>query len=390
MRTDSFLAAPALGPLPALAGASLIRQVANAAMGTPGLIPLWFGEPDVPTPDFIRQAATDALAAGDTFYTQGLGRPALRQAIADYQSALLGAAIGSERIAVTTSGLNAVNLACQLLLQPGDVLTAITPLWPNLTTIPAMLGAKLRRVALVPENGQWHLDVEALCAALDGARVVLVNSPQNPTGWVAEQPLWQMLLSWSRATGGWIIADEVYARLMPDRQVAPSVLTLAQAEDHVIAINSFSKAWAMTGWRLGWLTVPASVLPVLERMMEFSVSCAPGFHQAAGLAALRHGEAFIAASRARYAAAGARLAERVARLPRLSLPRGQGAFYGFLRVAGVEDDLAFATELAQRAGVGVAPGSAFGPEGRGWLRICHACDPARIDAAFDRLEGYLS
>ncbi len=378
-------------PAVAALAPSAIREVAHLAMARGDAIALHFGESDIETPAFIRDAAARALAEGDTFYQPNRGIPALREALARYVSDLHGAALGPETITVTVSGLNGLMVALQCLVEAGDRVVATGPLWPNLTAIPRILGADVRTVPLEPEEAGWRLDLDRLLAACDDStRVLLINSPSNPTGWMMRAEAQRAVLDFARARGIWIVADEVYTRIVYDgADAAPSFLSIAAPEDRVIVVNSFSKAWAMTGWRLGWLTAPASLGPTFEKMIEFNVSCPPGFVQRAGVVAVEQGEGFVAESRARYAAAREVLIERLSPLPRVMLPHPEAAFYGFFSVAGVDDTLAFAKRILGEAGVGLAPGEAFGPSGRGYLRVCYAIAPARLGTALDRLTPLL-
>jgi aspartate/methionine/tyrosine aminotransferase len=368
---------------------NLTRQLANAAMGRPDLIALWFGEPDVATPEFIRRAATESLDGGETFYTEGLGRCYLREALSEYLTRLHGSPIGAERIAVTLSGSNAVNLAFQCILNEGDKVLTTCPAFPNLLSIPALHGARVETIPLRPTEHGWRLDTAELLHAAEGAKALLINSPNNPTGWVMSQDQMREILSACRITGTWLISDEVYSRLCFDRPAAPSMLEVAEPEDRLIVVNSFSKAWAMTGWRLGWLTLPESLMPTLERIMEFSVSCAPAFAQRAGVAALNAGEPFIQEQNERYFANLQSVRQRLSAIEGVELPPTDATFYAFFRIQGVTDNLQFARRLLDEANVGIAPGIAFDPQAVDWFRICFAKSPESLSQALDRLEGWL-
>ena len=306
-------------------GGSRIREVANVGLGRDDVLPFWFGEPDQITPEFIRTAAKSALDAGDTFYTHNCGLPALREALSIYLSAL-HRPIGPERIAVTSSGVSALMLLAQLIINPGDRVVAVTPLWPNLLEIPRILGAEVVQVPL--RCGEvWNLDVGALLEALTpGTRAVLINSPSNPTGWVITRAQQERILVHCRQHGIWILADDVYERLVFDAEIgsvgvidraacAPSFLDLADPLDRVVCANSFSKSWLMTGWRLGWVVVPEAMMADLGKLIEYNTSCAPGFIQRAGIMAIAQGEPVIAATVARYRASRDFLHARLNALP---------------------------------------------------------------------------
>lgn len=373
-------------------GASLIREVANSAMGRADVLPFWFGESDQATPLFIREAAIASLRSGETFYSQNAGRPYLRDAIAAYQTRLYGQAMSPERIAAVGSGVSGLMLCAQLVLEPGDRAVAVTPLWPNLTEIPRILGAQLERVPLGVSQGRWTLDLDRLLAALTPqTRVLLINSPNNPTGWTIEPAQIAAILAHCRQHGIWVLSDEVYERLVydPAQASAPSFLTHMQDDDRVLAVNSFSKAWSMTGWRAGWITAPESLLPALNKLIEYNTSCLPEPTQRAALVALRDGEAEVAALRERLTATRRQLAGALARLPGVEVPDAGGAMYVFFRLAGHADSLALAKRLVNEVGLGLAPGRAFGPEGEGWLRWCHAVSAERLAEGIGRLQRFL-
>jgi len=368
---------------------SKIRELANRTMGLEGVIPLWFGEPDVPTPSFVMDAAQASMREGNTYYTEGLGKPWMREALAKYMTGLYNRNVSTDRIAVTASGSNAVNLAFQLLMQAGDRLVTTTPSFATLMAVPQLQYADIETAALSPSSNGWSLDVDAVIEKARQAKILLLNSPNNPTGWMLEEDEIKAILEACRATGTWIISDEVYARIVYDRNVAPSFAQFAEPEDRVI-INSFSKSWAMSGWRLGWLTLPRSLLPECEKLMEFSMSCAPEFIQAGGLAAVERGEDFIASQLTRYKRGRDISVERLSAIPGVSCIPPHAAFYMHFRVSGVEDNAGFAERLANEARVGVAPGVAFDETMTDWFRICFAKDEGLLDEAFDRLEAFMT
>ncbi|MDN7904835.1 pyridoxal phosphate-dependent aminotransferase [Burkholderia diffusa] len=369
---------------------SLIREVANAGLGVPDVLPFWFGESDRVTPAFIRDAAAAALRDGATFYTHNLGTVSLRNAIAAYVSARHGAT-EADAIAVTSSGVSALMLAAQLLVGPGDRVVAVTPLWPNLVEIPKILGAQVECIPLRHGDAGWGLDIDRLLAALTpGTRMLFVNSPNNPTGWVMSRDDQRAVLAHCRRHGIWVVADEVYERLAFGADGAPSFLDIASRDERVIVVNSFSKAWAMTGWRLGWLVAPASIMGDLSKLVEYNTSCAPVFIQAAGEVALRDGEPFVQSFVAALRGARDHLVAALRALPGVEVPPPPGAMYLFLRLPGADDSLAFCKSLVRQAGLGLAPGRAFGPEGEGFVRWCYACDPVRLDAGVERLRAFVA
>jgi aspartate aminotransferase len=372
---------------------SLIRALANSAMGQNDVLPFWFGESDQPTPSFIREAAIASLREGETFYSENLGKLYLREAIGGYLGNLHQRLVATERIAVTASGVSALMLAGQLLVSPGDRVVTVTPLWPNAVEIPKVVSGQVTCVSLEVQNGRWTLPLQRLLEALTpGTRMLVLNSPNNPTGWTIQREEQRALLQHCRKHGIWILADDVYERLVyaQGMKSAPSFLTLAEEDDRLIVINSFSKAWSMTGWRLGWMVVPPAVMADLAALLEYNVSCVSPFTQRAGEIALQQGEAHVQRLRAELAGTKARLFAAVRQLPRVEVPESEGAMYLFLRIQGEADSMHLAKQLVQEVGLGLAPGRAFGPEGEGWLRWCYAASWEKNQSGIERLARFLS
>jgi len=366
---------------------SKIREVANAGIGRDDVLAFWFGESDEVTPEPIRHAAAESLARGETFYSHNLGLPELRAAIAAYSSGL-HQPLDAGRVAVTSSGVSALMLAMQMLVGHGDEVVAVVPVWPNLTAQPAILGAGVTRVPLRPHGGAWQLDLQELLAAVTPrTRVLLVNAPNNPTGWTLTRVEQQAMLDHCRRTGTWIVADEVYERVyFGGAPAAPSFLDIAAPADRLVVVHSFSKSFLMTGWRLGWLVLPPSAMESAGKLLEFNSSCAPVFVQRGGVAALHLADSLVPGLVTRLQACRDRLVSGLQALPGVTVASPPGGMYAFFRVEGEDDSLGFAKRLVAEQGLGLAPGVAFGPEGEGWLRWCFASrDPARLDQGLQRL-----
>ena len=371
---------------------SKIREVANAGLGRSDVLAFWFGESDEVTPLAVRQAAIDSLARGETFYSHNLGLDELREALRGYTAALHGDP-GPDRIAVTSSGVTALMTAMQLLVDAGDEVVVVVPVWPNLPAQPAILGARVTRVALSPDaQGAWRVDLSQLVAAVTPAtRVLLLNAPNNPTGWTLSRAEQQQLLDHCRRTGTWIVADEVYDRVwFGAGPAAPSFLDIAAPDDRLVVVHSFSKSFLMTGWRLGWLVLPAGHLDAVGKLIEFNSSCAPVFVQKGGLQALAMAEHFVPPLIARLQAGRDALCPALAALPGVRSATPLGGMYAWFQVQGATDSLAFAKHLVSQHGLGLAPGAAFGDEGEGWLRWCFASqDTGRLLQGVDRLRAAL-
>ena len=383
---------------------SMIRQVANAGMGRSDVLKFWFGESDEVTPAFIRDAAIASLQQGETFYAHNLGLPELREAIAHYASGLrtVGAApIGAERVAVTSGGVNALMLAVQALVDSGDEVVALTPVWPNLTAQPAIMGAIVKCVSLKPVEGEWQLDLAELLAAITPkTKLLIVNAPNNPTGWTLTRSEQEVILAHCRNTGTWILADEVYERLYFEPTLngaAPSFLDIATPEDRLVVAHSFSKSFLMTGWRLGWLVMPPAMTLHMGKLVEFNTSCAPVFIQRAALVAIERAADITPRVVAHLKACRDTLVPLLQAVPGVQVASAKGGMYAFFRLQDQSrfgDSLSTAKRLVAEAGLGLAPGNAFmvnpGPEAQGWLRWCFASqDMGRLTQGVGRLEHWL-
>ncbi len=371
---------------------SRIRVVARASADIPDMIKLWFGEGDEPTPQFIREGAKAALDKGETFYAANRGIPPLMQAIRDYLQRGYGVDVPSERTVVTASGMNAIMLTIQCLIEPGDSAVVIGPLWPNGKSAIRAMGGQVRDVYLrAQEDGRWKLDLDELFASCDRTtKLIMINSPGNPTGWVATEAELRAILDFCRERGIWILSDEVYGRIIYNGAPhAPSYYTLAQPEDPVVIVNSFSKSWSMTGWRLGWIVAPPRLCTAVEKMTEFNISHPTTFVQWGGVAAMNEGDDYIHGLVERYRRAADLVYQALAPLPRVRLAKPEGAFYAFFTLDGMTDSVNTCIELARKAKVGLAPGIAFGEAGEGRIRLCYAASLPKLSEAMERLIPHL-
>ncbi|MBV9538144.1 MAG: pyridoxal phosphate-dependent aminotransferase [Acidisphaera sp.] len=370
---------------------SPIVEVWRLGFGRPDVIGMFAGEADVATPSFICEAASRSLAAGNTFYTPNRGLPATRAAIAAYHRRVHGVDVADGRIALTPSGMSGVMLIAQALIAPGDTAVVVTPGWPNVSRAMEICGARIVEVPMRASDDGWLLDLETLFDACDAAtRVIYTASPGNPTGWIMEEEQARALLDFARARGIALLSDEVYHRLVYDRPVAPSLLQLATPEDDLYVVNSFSKSYAMTGWRLGWTIFPDGQTDAFEKLIQFNSSGAPAFLQHGAIAALEDGEDFIAGFVARCRAGRDVVRERLARMQRIRPVPGPGGFYAMFEVAGMRDTLSFCRRAVDEARIGMAPGVAFGAGAEKHIRLCTAKAPELLDIAMDRLEDYVA
>lgn len=368
-----------------------IVELANHGRGRPGLIPLWIGEGDMPTPSFIIDAAMAALAGGETFYTRQGGIPELRQALSRYYRRHFGKTIDEAEFIVTGSGMHAIQLALAAVAGKGEEVIYLSPAWPNFAAAAGIAGSTAVPVVLDHTDNGWSCDVDRISAAInERTRAIFVNSPSNPTGWTADRQTLQAILDLARQKGLWIIADEIYALFHYDNGRAPSFLDIADEGDRILFVNSFSKNWAMTGWRVGWMRVHPSLRQVFENLVQYSNSGVAQFMQRGAVAALDHGDAFIAEQAARARTARDIVCSTLAATGRARFCVPAGAFYLFFSIDGIHDSRATAFDMVDHANVGLAPGTAFGPGGDGWFRLCYHRRLDHVEEAARRLADWIS
>lgn len=376
------------------APASGIVDVYNYGRNREGLIPLWVGEGDLPTPSFICDAAACSLAAGETFYTYQRGIPELRQALARYHERVYGGSADPERFFVTSGGMPAMQIAMRMVSGPGDEVLVPTPAWPNFVGAITVAGARPVAVPMVFGQNGWNLDFERIERSVTPrTRAIVVNSPANPTGWTATLSDLRAVLDLARRHGLWIVADEIYGRFVHDPAIAvdgraPSFRDVMSPEDRILFVQTFSKNWAMTGWRLGWLEAPVALGQVIENLIQYQTSGTPVFVQRGGIAAIEQGEEFVSQQIAR-AKTGREIVGRLAETGLVELPPPGGAFYAFFKVKGGKTSKEVAMALIAEANVGLAPGSAFGEAGEGYLRLCYARKAPDLEEAVRRIAAAL-
>jgi len=379
---------------------SRIRQLAEMAMGMEGVLKLYFGESNVPTADFIKRAAQKAMADGFTFYTENAGLPSLRKALARYYAEVQAVELDpATEISVTASGVQALNVAIRCLLDPGDEGIVLTPSWPNGSAIIQMANATVREIPYLVENGRYVIDFDALERVVGPrTRLLIYTSPSNPLGWVATEEEQEELLEFARRNNLWLMVDEVYDRIYyagitsaaeKTAPAAPSILRKCTRDDAVIVIQSFSKAYCMTGWRLGWIVGRKDLIAKAAQLTEYVVSNAPSFAQRAGETALLWGEESIRQMVCKLRENRDYCMAALSKIDGVTIPSPDGAFYLFARVEGVNDSFEFCKRILLETKVGLAPGVAFGAGGEGNVRICYASDRPILEEAMGRLKPFL-
>ncbi|WP_371418991.1 pyridoxal phosphate-dependent aminotransferase [Labrys sp. KNU-23] len=367
-----------------------IVEVMNYGRTRQGMIPLWAGEGDVPTPAFITEAATRSLAAGETFYTWQRGIPDLREALARYHANLFGKPFSADRFFVTQSGMHAIQTAVRLIAGAGDEVIVPTPAWPNFAAAIGVAGAKPVMVPQIFTEQGWKLDFQRLADAITPrTRGIFINSPSNPTGWVATAEDIAFVLDLARRHGLWIFADEIYTRFHYAGGRAPSFRDIRTPEDRIIFTDTFSKNWAMTGWRIGWMEAPPELGQTIENLLQYSTSGVATFLQRAGIAALERGESFVEHQIARARQGRDIVINGLSATGKVRFAPASGAFYLFFSVEGKPDVRRLGLEIVDQANVGLAPGTAFGAGGEGFMRLCYLRSPEQLQAATQRLVDWL-
>ncbi len=393
MTTSSTAARPifdALRPTARALPESGIVKVFNHGRGKDGLIPLWAGEGDLPTPAFISDAAHKSMLTGETYYTHNRGIPDLRQALARYFTRVYGQPFQMDEFFITGGGMQAVQLAVQATVSAGEEVLIPTPAWPNFGGALAVHGATVKSVPMTLEKDGWQLSLDRLFAAAGPkTRAIVINSPANPTGWTASREQLKAILEFARAKGLWIIADEIYGRFYFKGDLAPSFLEFRRPDDRIIFVNTFSKNWAMTGWRLGWLQAPPEIGQVIENLTQYNTSGVPTFHQRAGIVALEEGEPFLAEQLVRARKGREIVQTALSKFNSVRSTAPDGAFYSFFAIDGMTDSMKAALQLVDEANIGLAPGIAFGDSAEGYFRICFLRSAAPMEEAMTRLTGWL-
>ncbi|RWB78984.1 MAG: pyridoxal phosphate-dependent aminotransferase [Mesorhizobium sp.] len=367
-----------------------IVAVINHGRLREGLIPLWAGEGDLPTPSFISDAAARGLASGETFYTWQKGIPELRQALARYYARHFGKIFAEEEFIVTGSGMHAIQLAIDAIAGSGDEVIYLSPAWPNFAAAAGVAGAVPVPVTLDQSGNGWSCDVDKIASAITPrTKLLFINTPSNPTGWTADRETLQAILDLARAKGLWIIADEIYSLFHYGHGRAPSFLDVATPEDRILFVNSFSKNWAMTGWRVGWIKTHPALQQVFENLIQYSTSGVAQFMQRGAVAALDEGDGFIAEQVERARAARDLVCGILGETGKARFTVPQGAFYLFFRVEGLTDSRKAAFDIVDNANVGLAPGTAFGPGGEAFLRLCFHRRLDQLEEAAHRLARWM-
>jgi aspartate aminotransferase len=380
-----------LAPLSSIASSmpvSRIREIMELAWGDLEAIHLEVGEPDFPTPEHVVEAAYEAARTGHTRYAPNAGLPELREALADKVTRRNGYEAHPDQVVVTQGGIQALYLVLLALLEPGDEVLLPDPAWPNFRMIAHLLGARVLPYPLVSAGDFLPRleDLERLVTPR--TRAILVNTPSNPLGTVVPRELVDTLLEFARRRDLWYISDEVYDEVVFDDAFV-SAGAVADRGDRLVSVYSFSKVYAMTGWRVGYLVAPPDLTKLLTGMQEPIVSCVNTPAQLAALAAVTGPQDVVREMRESYQE---RRDELLEILDRGNLPSSQpsGAFYVWTDVSAANvPSMDFARSLIEREHVAVAPGSAFGDLGEGYVRLSLASSREELLDGASRLVRFV-
>ncbi|SEW00449.1 pyridoxal phosphate-dependent aminotransferase [Natrinema salifodinae] len=352
------------------------------------LVHLEFGEPDFDTPQHIVDAAYDAASAGATRYTSNAGTPELRAALAETLSAETDRTVDpASEVVVTNGGVEALHLAIQTAADPGEAVVVPTPAWPNPISQAKLADAVPVEVPLPAETG-FEPDPNRIVDAIGpNTAAVVLTSPSNPTGRVVTEDAVERVVRAAAEHGAYVLADEVYRELTYD-ETPPRVASVTDRDERVLSIGSFSKAYAMTGWRVGWLSGPAELVTQIAKIHESTTSCVNTPAQYAALEALTGPQDPFQKMADAFRARRDYVVDRLESIPHVSAARPEGAFYAFVDVSALEGT---STDIAERLlydyEVVAAPGQAFGDGGEGHLRLSFANDRDRLELGLDRLEA---
>jgi aspartate/methionine/tyrosine aminotransferase len=367
-----------------------IVTAAMYGMSKPDVVAFWTGQGNLPTPEAFCRPAVDSLLAGETFYTWQRGIPELRDALVRYHAKHYGINLHIDNFGITGGGMQAIQNAIQMIAADGDEVIIPTPAWPNYAGPLRLQGTKPVEVPMNFANGTWSLDLDQLfAAATPRTKAICINSPSNPLGWTASRDDLIAIRDFARKTGIWILADEVYGRFCFNGKRAPSFLDVCDPEERLILCNTFSKNWAMTGWRQGWIQAPKAMSPIVERFIQYNTSGSPVFLQKGCAAALDLGDDFVDMQVAMARKNRDIVVDAFRQSQRLRFQIPDGAFYMFFSIDGMTDSLATCLRIIDESGVGFAPGGTFGPGGEGYLRMCYLKNEDTLRVGLERFTNWL-
>ena len=350
----------------------------------------WFGEGNQSTNEIIFNETIKSLRDGKTFYTYQNGIPKIREALSNYMNDVFSLNISAENNSLVTGGMLGIKIICDMLIEKDDEVVIVGPVWPNIRSSVILKQGKVKEISLRLKN-KWQLDLNELFDSIsDKTKMVFINSPSNPTGWMLTESEQEEITAYIRKKNCWLIADEVYHQIVYDREVSPSFLQHAKADDKLIVINSSSKSFNMTGWRIGWLSHPKFLGEHIAKLVQISTTGVPEFLQEGFLSALINYKSIVKDVKNGLKQSRDLVFERTKNWGKIYMPVTNAAFYSFFKVKDMNNSIEYAKYLIEKTQVGLAPGIAFGKSGEGHLRLCFASDLNYLEKILNRLEKELS
>jgi aspartate/methionine/tyrosine aminotransferase len=355
------------------------------------VFPAWFGEGDTETSNVIYGKTIESLKKGKTFYTYQNGIPDLRSEIAKYMNEVFKINTKPENHSVVTGGMMGLRLICDLIVDNGDEVVMVGPVWPNIRSSVLLKRGSIKEISLQLKDSEWTLDYDKLISSITSkTKMVFVNSPGNPTGWEMSKKQKDRLLKHTRDLGCWLVSDEVYHQITYNDLPSSSFLECSNPNDRLIVINSSSKSFNMTGWRIGWITHPEELGSHIAKLVQITTTGVPEFLQDGLISALQNYKDITKQLRKSLKVSRDMMFDRLVNWKQVECSIPNAAFYAFFKVKGINDSLEFSKKLILDTNVGVAPGIAFGQSGEGHIRICFAAKESFINQIMDRLEPVLN
>lgn len=384
------LAANILG-LKAEGAYAVLSQATKLEQAGQNIVHFEIGQPDFPTPANIVDAGIKAIQTGQTKYTPPLGIMPLRQALADKVNSTRNLTITPDNIAVTPSGKTAIFVAMAAVLSPGDEVIYPNPGFPTYQTLVDYLGCVRKPIPLLEENS-FSFDMVAFRAAFSAkTKLIILNSPSNPTGGVMPQADLDEIARTIKGQNCWVMTDEMYSQIVYGDKPYPSFYAIPGVQDQTILVDGFSKTYAMTGWRLGYVAAPSSVITQIDYLLTHTIGCSASFTQWAALEALQGSQAPVTHMVAEFLARRDFVVKTLNSIPGIQCPVPEGAFYVFPNVKSLgKTSQELATYLLEKGGVALLPGTSFGEYGEGYLRISYATSLDKLKEGLDRVKKALS
>lgn len=385
--TVNYAAAERMNSLPFSGIRKMMEKATKMQQAGERVIHLEIGRPDFDTPERIKRAADESLAQGHVFYTSNYGTPELRSTIADKMLEKNQVRYDPSEVLVTVGVGEGTFAGMAAFLNPGDEVLVPNPVWLNYIHVPESLGAVPSTYSLKEEN-DYQVDFAELESKITSrTKMLVIVDPSNPTGGVFSRETLERLAETARKHDLLVLSDEIYERLVYDGVEHVSIASLPGMKERTITLGGMSKAYSMTGWRLGYLCAPREIVQACVRIHQYTVTCAPSFVQDASVVALRECDEDVETMRREYQRRKDYVVKALNAIDGLSCNNPKGAFYVFVNVKSLGRSSAEVAEyMLDHAKMALVPGSAFGSEGEGYLRLSYAAAYEELVEACERIE----